>query len=126
MQQICYKNILILGLITALLISINQCASTKKIANSQVIAYTDSTNHYKNELGTITASKKVLELEKKDLKELLYSKDITLNELRKEFSIVNTIVQTETSIVIDSVSVPFETKIACDFNHSGKQLDKWF
>jgi len=125
MQYISYKNVLIFGLIIGLLLSVNQCTNNKKIAACQAIVFTDTTNHYKNELGTITATKKVLELEKNKLKDLLYSKDETLNELRKDFSKVKTITQTETNVVIDSVIVPFETKTACDFTRNGKQFDKW-
>jgi len=125
MQHIGYKNVLILGLIFALILSINQCSSNKKITSSQARAFVDTTNYYKNKVGTITATKRVLELEKKDLKELLYSKDTTLNMLRKEFSRVTAIVQAETIVLIDDVAVPFETKIGYDFERKGKHLDKW-
>jgi len=125
MQHISYKNVLILGLLIALILSINQCSTNEQLAASQNAVLKDATNHYKNELGTITATKKVLELEKKDLKELLYSKDTTLNILRKEFSKVKTIIQTETIVSIDNVTVPFETKIGYDFECKGSHLDTW-
>jgi len=125
MQHIGYKNILILGLLIALILSVNECSSNKQLAASQDAALIDTTIHYENELGTITATKRVLELDKKDLKELLYSKDTTLNILRKEFSKVKTIIQTETIVSIDNVTVPFKTKIGYDFERKGNHLDKW-
>jgi len=125
MQYISYKNVLILGLFMALVLSINQCSSNKQLLASQGVALIDATDHYKNELGTITATKKVLELEKKDLKELLYSRDTALNTLRKEFSKVDAIIQTETMVAIDSVTVPFDTKIGYDFERNGKHLENW-
>ena len=97
----------------------------KKLSKTQVEAFTDATNHFKNKLGTITATKKVLELEKKDLKELIYSQDTTLNALRKEFAKVKTIVKTKTIVIIDSIPVPFEVRVPCDFERKGKHLDKW-
>ena len=119
MQHISYKNVIILGLFIALILSVNQCSSNKQLVASQEVALIDATSHYKNELGSITATKKVLELEKKDLKEMLYSKDTSLNTLRKEFSKVNAIVQTETIVAIESVTVPFETKIGYDLSVKG-------
>jgi len=125
MQYISYKNVLILGLFIALVLSINQCSSNKQLVASMGVALIDATDHYKNELGTMTATKKVLELEKKDLKELLYSKDTSLNALCKEFSKVEAIIQTETMVAIESVIVPFETKIGYDFERKGKHMNKW-
>lgn len=125
MQHINYKNILILGLFIALFLSINQCSSNKQLIVSQKTALIAATGHYKNKLGTITATKEVLELEKKDLKELLYVKDTILNALRKEFTTVKSIVQTETMVVIDSIAVPFKTEIGYDFERKGKHMDEW-
>jgi len=125
MQHIGYKNVLILGLLIALILSINQCSTNKQLAASQDAALIDATNHYENDLGTITATKRVLELEKKDLKELLYSKDTSLNTLRKEFLKVEAVIQTEAMVVIDSVTIPFETKIEFDFERKGKHMDNW-
>lgn len=126
MKYLPYKNILIIGLIIGLVLSINQCSSNKQFGESQAVALVDTTNHYKNELGTITATKKVLELDKKDLKKLLYSKDDTLNTLRKEFSKVKAIVETKTIIKIDTVSIPFEIHIPCEFERKGKHQEEWF
>lgn len=125
MQHISYKNILILGLFIALVLSINQCSSNKQLIATQADALIDATHYYKNELGSITATKQVLELEKKELKEMLYAKDTTLNILRKEFSKVNVIIQTKTKVAVDSMSEPFEPKIEYDFERKGKSMNKW-
>ncbi len=125
MENSRYKNILILGLIIGLILSINQCSTNKKLAKSQTSSLLDSTQHYKNKLGTITATKKVLQLSNKDLKKLLYYKDSELNQLRKEFAKVETIVKTKTIVIIDSIPVPFDVTVPCDFERKGKHLDKW-
>jgi len=119
------KNYTIATLVIVLFLSVYQCTSNKKLSTSQAIALIDTTNQYKNEIGTITATKKVLQLEKKDLKELVYSKNDTLNTLRKEFSKVKAIVKIKTVTIIDSIPVPFEVRVPCDFERSGKHLDKW-
>jgi len=126
MQKIRYLNVLILGLITALFLSIYQCSNNKKLITSQSVALLDTTNHFKNELESITATKRVLELEKKDLNELLYSKDKSLNILRKEFSEVKTIIQAQTITKIDTVSAPFEVRIPFEFERNGKHQKEWF
>jgi len=119
------KNYTIATLVIVLFLSVYQCTSNKKLSTSQAIALIDTTNQYKNEIGTITATKKVLQIEKKDLKELVYSKNDTLNTLRKEFSKVKAIVKIKTVTIIDSIPVPFEVRVPCDFERSGKHLDKW-
>jgi len=126
MQKTKYKNALIIGLLIALVLSIYLCSNNKKLIEPQNIALLDTTNYFKNKLGTITATKKVLELEKKDLKELLYSKDSTLNILRKELSKVKTIIQTQTITKIDTVFVPFEVREPFDFERKGKHQKEWF
>lgn len=125
MEHISYKNMLILGLFIALVLSINQCSSNKQLIASQKAGFIATTGYYKNKLGTITATKEVLELEKKNLKELLYVKDTLLNALRKEFTTVKSIVQAENTLTIDSITTPFETKIGYDFERKGKHTDKW-
>jgi len=110
----------------ALFSSVHECRKSDQFADSQKAALVDTTNHYKNELGTITATKKVLQLEKKELKELVYSQDTSLNKLRKDFSKVKAIVQTKTITIIDTVSVPFEIHIPCEFERKGKHNKEWF
>jgi len=119
------KNYTIATLVIVLFLSVYQCTSNKKLAQSQAVAFADTTNHYENEIGTITATKKVLQLEKKDLKELVYAQDTTLNKLRKDFAKVNAITQAKTITIIDSIPVPFEVRVPCDFERKGKHLDKW-
>lgn len=120
-----YLYLIIGALIVALLLSLDQCSKQKRLANSQAEAFQDEVKFYKNELGTISASKKVLQLEKKDLKNLVLKKDSSLKALTKEFSKVKSIVKTKTVTKIDSVPVPFEVKVPCDFSRSGNYFDKW-
>jgi len=126
MKTFPYKNTLIFCMAIALFLSVHECRKSDQLASSQTAALVDKTNHFENEIGTITATKKVLQLENKDLKELIYSKDDTLNTLRKEFSKVKAIVQIRTITKIDTVSVPFDVFVPCDFERSGKHLKQWY
>lgn len=110
----------------ALFMTVHECKQREQLNESQKTAFADTTNQYKNDIGTLTATKKVLQLEKSDLKELVYSKDDTLNTLRKEFSKVKMIIQTQTITKIDTVLIPFDVFVPCDFERSGKHAKKWF
>ena len=83
MKNFPYKNALIFGMAIALFLSVHECRKSDQLTSKQITALVDKTNHFKNEIGALTATKKVLQLEKKDLKELVYSKDDTLSILRK-------------------------------------------
>lgn len=124
-KKLSLKNALIFVLAIALFMSIHECKRNEYLTNSKLNALTSKTTSYKNKIGTLTASKKVLQLEKSELKELVFKKDDTLNILRKEFSKVKAIVKTKTVTIIDSIPVPFEIRVPCDFERKGKHLDKW-
>lgn len=124
-KKLQYKNILIFVLAVALFMSVHECNRNEYLTDSKLNALTSETIHYKNKIGTLTASKNVLKLEKSELKELVYKKDDTLNTLRKEFSKVKAIVKTKTVTIIDSIPVPFEIRVPCDFERKGKHIDKW-
>jgi len=126
MKNFPYKNTLIFTMAIALFLSVNEYRKSANLAESQTAALVDKTKHFESEIGTITASKKVLQLEKKNLKELVYSKDDTLNTLRKEFSKVKSIIQTRTITKIDTVSIPFEVHVPCEFERKGKHKEAWF
>ena len=119
------KNYVIAALVIALLLTLHQCHQNRRLATTQIEVLLDTTKQFENRIGSITATKNVLQLEKKQLKELVYSKDDTLNSLRKEFSKVKQIIKTQTITIIDSIPVPFEVRVPCDFERKGTHLDKW-
>ncbi|MFL1896770.1 DUF6549 family protein [Aquimarina sp. 2-A2] len=82
---------------------------------NNLLAIQDTVKYYKNKEGDLVASKRALEVTNKELKEGLYIKDQKLIDLSKKFDKVHsaTIIQTET--IIDSVTVPHETKVPFDF-----------
>lgn len=75
---------------------------------------------YKNKLGTLTNSVNASELSNKQLKELLSKKDDTLKKLMSEFKEVRNAVKIQEVVRIDSVFVPYEFDIDCEFKRFGK------
>ena len=64
MKNFPYKNMLIFTMAIALFLSVHECRNSDHLADSQKVALVDKTNYFENEIGTITATKKVLLLEK--------------------------------------------------------------
>ena len=120
------KNILIFILSIALILSFRQCNQNKSFAADQKSALIDSTKTFQNRIGTLTASNKVLQVRKSELKELIYSRDTTINQLRKDLSKVKTIIKTETITRIDTVQIPFEVVVPGKFERIGKHKKKFF
>lgn len=75
---------------------------------------------YKNKLGTLTNSVNTSELSNKQLKELLLKKDDTLKKLMSEFKEVRNAVKIQEVVRVDSVFVPYEFDIDCEFKRFGK------
>lgn len=106
--------------ILILLILLNrQCKATERV--------TDFYNNekqtvkvYKNKLGTLTASVNASELSNKQLKELLLKKNDTLKKLASEFRQIRTVTKIKEVVKIDTVKVPFEVQIPCEFERLGK------
>lgn len=75
---------------------------------------------YKNKIGTLTATINASELSEKQLKELILQKNDSLKLLAKEFSKVQYVTIIKEVIKIDSVKVPFNVEIPCEFERLGK------
>lgn len=114
--------IIIIALISMLF---KECESNTSLADN-LKKQKSQTVYYKNELGTITASNKVLQLEKSQLEEYLIEQDDSLKKLASEFSKVKSIVKYRVKTKIDSVKVPFEVKVPCEFTRSGDYENEWF
>lgn len=106
--------------ILVLLLSLNrQCQETKSVYSfyeneKQEVEY------YKNKLGTVTASVTASELSNKQLKELILKKNDTLKKLASEFRQIKTVTKIKEVVKIDTVKVPFEVQIPCEFERLGK------
>ncbi len=114
-------------IVTLILISIlfQKCEANATLV-SNLEKQGKETIYYKNKLGGVTASNEVLRYEKKFLKQLVIDKDDSIKKLVSEFSKVKTIVKWKTQLIVDSINVPFEVKVPCDFNREGTKINKWY
>ncbi|ALM49320.1 hypothetical protein AMR72_10700 [Flavobacterium psychrophilum] len=113
-------------LIVLLFASVQTCSSNKSVANNYTSLLTDTVNYYKNRLGTITATKSTLQLENKQLQNLLINKDIELRKLTAEFSKIRSLVKYETVTLIDSIPIVYKDTVPCVFKRSGTINEKWY
>jgi len=129
-----WREILILILTVILVASIQECGSEKSRADNNYKALTDTTSHFKNRVGTITASKAALQLTNSELKQNLLSKDDSLKQLSKEFVKLRSVVKFNSKVGLPDAAVKFNTPIPghpCDslpvaFERSGAFRQKWF
>lgn len=75
---------------------------------------------YKNKLGGMTATISALELSEKQLKETILQKNDSLKKLTSEFNKVKYVTIIKEVVRVDSVKVPLEVQIPCEFERLGK------
>lgn len=106
---------LCLMLAVAFLLSLQKCSEEIGRADDNLAALTDTVKHFKNKLGTQTASIKTLQLTKKQLQDNFIKKDAELKLLAKEFASIKSVVRYQTITEIDTILVLFKERIPCDF-----------
>ena len=102
----------------------SKCKNENDLQKS-LTAATSETKHFKNKIGTITAEREVLKLDKKQLQEQI-NKDESLKKLASEFAEIKAIVKAKAQIKFDTIKVHFETKIPCDFEREGMVETDWY
>lgn len=118
--------IVILVLLVLLLASMQTCSFHKSNADSNLEAITDTVKHFKNKLGTQTASINTLLLDKEQLEVLVLNKDAELAKLAKEFSKINTITKYKTVMQIDTIRIVYKDSVPCVFERSGEVKKDWY
>ena len=117
---------IIVALAVLLLLSLRECGRRGALADANLDALTDTVRHYKNRLGTLTASKATLQLDRKQMQDYIIKKDAELAALAKEFANVKSVVKVRTELRIDSIPVPYEVAVPFEFERAGKVKDKWY
>jgi hypothetical protein len=122
------KNILLrnwLGLAIALVILyflMQSCNENARLSGNIVVANTQITS-YQNALGTTTSQIKTLELTNSELKNKMTD---TIAKLTKKFASVKAITTIKTITKFDSIKVPFEIPIHCNFVREDSVLHDWY
>lgn len=119
---------LILFLFCLLLFQCKNEAKNIAFFRANSIVLSDSITYYKNRLGSQTAYVKTLQLEREGLQELIIKKDKQLAALAKEFKKVNTIIKYQTTLLTDTIFIPFDKPLDSlpEFERHGKKLSAWY
>jgi len=115
---------MILGI--ALLLAVKKCSDGHDINVVTKGALTDTVKYYQNKLGTVTAGKNTLQLDKKQLQDLLQKKDKELAALASEFAKVHSVTKYGTKTVYDTIAVPFKDTVPCVFERAETVREKWY
>jgi hypothetical protein len=119
-------SITITLLVVLLVSSVQKCSYWKSTSNTNLDTLTDTVKHYKNALGTQTASIKTLQLTEKQLKDMIIKKDDSLKVLASEFAQVKSVLKYKTVTRIDTVKMEYTEMIPCKFERSGSKVHKWY
>lgn len=108
-QYISYAVIIILTII--LFFQCESNADFRSIASQNQEALADSIKHYKNKLGTVTASIQTLQMTEQQLQQELIEKDAELTALTAEFKSIKHITRFKSDIQLQPISFAFDTPI---------------
>ena len=125
MKNITYK-LIIAALVVALLFAVQKCNYIAGNADANLAAITDTVTHYKNKIGTTTASIKTLQLDNKQVKDLLTKKDAELAALLSEFAKVHSVVKYKTVTQIDTIQIAYKDTVPCVFERTGAIKKQWY
>jgi hypothetical protein len=115
---------IVLGI--ALLFAVKKCSDVHDINVVTRGALNDTVRYYQNKLGTVTAGKNTLQLDKKQLQDLLLKKDKEMAALASEFAKVHSVTKYSTKTVYDTIAVPFKDTVPCVFVRADKVREKWY
>ena len=93
---------------------------------SALIASNSETNFYKNELGTVTASRDVIEVTNSDLKKVIAKQDEDLAKLLAEFKKVKATVIIRTEVQFDTIYTSYTEDVPFAFIRTGNVTEQWY
>ena len=94
-----------------------QCKENKT-ATANINALNSEISTYRLTNGQLVVSKQSLELTKLQLEDLVFSKDAELQDMVKRFSKVKTVTKYVTVLKLDTIKVPFDVEIPCEFERN--------
>jgi hypothetical protein len=109
----------IIFLIAALVYQCESHSRFKDNTAANIATITDSVQHYKNALGTQTATVKTLQLSQRNLNSQFLEKDPALQSLSKEFSTIKSVIKYQSITRIDTIKIRYRDTVPCIFERSG-------
>lgn len=125
MKKLIYPAIIIV-LLTLLFVSVRECRRSVTLAGQNYNALTDTVQYYTNSLGQQSASKRTLQFDKSQLREIILKKDKELHALSKEFSKIRTVVKFQAVTEFDTIRIAYTDSIPCTFDRKGSIADDWY
>lgn len=118
--------LLTLVLAVCLILAVQRCNHVQDMNVVNMNALTDTVKHFTNKLGMQTASIKTLQLDKKQMQDLLLDKDSDLKALASEFSKVHNVTKAEAEIVIQEVPILYRDTIPFNFERVDSVKTDWY
>ena len=112
------KNTIIVIIIIFLLTFSLQKCQQHNTAVANIKALNSEISTYKLSNGQLVASKQSLEFTKLQLEDLVISKDAELQDMANHFSKVKTVTKIVTVLKLDTIKVPFDVEIPCEFERN--------
>lgn len=109
------REIIAYVIVGALLLILFQKCTENRDLQALNSGKSQEVEYYKNELGTVTATVQALTISKEQLENDLEFKNDSIALLLKEFKNPKVITITKTITEIDSVQVPYDVLIPCEF-----------
>lgn len=121
-MELQYKKslIFIVSIVLLVLLVISKCTTDKYKEKSarlekNIEALNDTIKYSKNRLGTITASKKALEVTVGELKKQVWVKDEVIVKLTKDYKDLKSVAKIETTVKVPEIKLDYETPIPFEF-----------
>ena len=111
------NTIIVIVIIFLLTFSLQKCQQ-HNVAVANIKALNSEISTYKLKNGQLVASKQSLEFTKLQLEDLVISKDAELQDMANNFSKVKTVTKIVTVLKLDTIKVPFDVEIPCEFERN--------
>jgi hypothetical protein len=124
--NIIWRNVA--GIIVSVILIIllfSQCSENNRLVGSLAAANTENTT-YRNKLGTVTTQAATQKLTIAELETAVIEKDHKMKVLTAGFSKIKTINRTTTITRIDTVKIPFDLSVPCNFTRNGAVFTEYY
>lgn len=125
-KTIIWRNLV--GIVVAIILLcmlFSQCSEKHRLQTNLTALSTENSS-YKNKLGTQTMVAAKLLLTADELQRNVIEKDHKIKVLSAGFHIINNITTIKTTTKTDTIKIPFEKPIPCNFVREGAVFKEWF
>lgn len=121
-----YHNAIILGLIVLCIYLWRGKKYSETVSTNSIEALTSDINEFKTKQGLWVSEKQAFEGTKRDLKEIIKTKDAALQSALKTFKKPVAAASVKTIVEIDTVFIPYEKIVDFEFSRTFKKDTKYY